>query len=672
MSIRSIFQFISVSALIFASLSLGYAAKVEHVVNLLDDSSFRDFSYHLWPERSLTNRREEIWSIEEGKALHVSGKGWGYLRTNETYGDYHLVMEYKWGEHTVGYRENRARDNGLLVHAYGKDGAIVDSWMNSIEAQLIEGGSGDILVLAGWDDAGNKQPTRIRAHVQLDRDGEPVWTPHGGVQTFPPAEKRSSRVNWRDRDPDWADVKGFRGANDIENPVGEWNRMEVVCRDDTIRIFINGELVNEAFDVFPTEGYICIQSEGAELWVRRLELWPLDQFKEPWNPPAVFTDTGASETGESLLPRRFPWSPEKSQAAWQIDGDYEMQLVASEPVVNDPVDVVWDEQGHMFVAEMRDYPTPPDYGPNLSRIRLLTDEDGDGRMDKATTWADQLDHVQGMVPYRGGLIATTRTAIVYLKDTDGDNRADLEETWYNSNNPRHSQVQVSSGRWALNNTIHFNNGLDVNEIYPADHSGTAMEVRGWDLQLDPRSKTLSRITGRGQYGASFDDWGRRYFSTNRNPIISAIMPVDALERNPASGITSGYEDLQEPGAAVYPIHISHTTAADHLGTHTAACGLGVYRGDLMPELSGQIFVCEPTGQLVTRNQLEEKGASFYARRIGDRRDFLASSDVWTRPVQIRNGPDGALYICDMYRRFIDHSSFFPDEFSETNYMRAGL
>ncbi|MCZ6672953.1 MAG: c-type cytochrome, partial [Verrucomicrobia bacterium] len=343
-----------------------------------------------------------------------------------------------------------------------------------------------------------------------------------------------------------------------------------------------------------------------------------------------------------------------------------------EPIVCDPVDVVWDEQGRMFVAEMGDYPLPTEAGPLLSRIRLLFDQDGDGRMDQATTWADNLDHVQGMLPMNGGLLITTRTAILFLKDTDGDGSADEKRTLFISDEPRHNQLQVSAPRWGLDNAIYLNNGLEGKEIYPFDSPESILPFRGWDLRYDPRVEEMTKSTGKGQFGGSFDDWGRRFFCSNRNPVMFAVMPASAVERNPFAAITQGYEDIQAPGAPVWPIRISHTTAAAHLGTHTAACGLGVYRGDLMPDLLGDIFVCEPTAQLVTRNRLLPNGASFVAERVGEKRDFLASSDEWCRPVQIRSGPDGALYICDMYRRFIDHSKFFPDVFLETNYMRAGL
>lgn len=648
------------------------AAKPDKVVNLLSDPKLSEFTHHLNDKSSLTMDPLEIWKISDKGEMLVTGEGMGYLRTKQAYRDYHLVLEYKWGERTVAGRSDRARDCGLLIHAYGPDGAYGNTWMSCIEAQLIEGGSGDFLVLAAKGADGKIAPTSITATVTDDRDGEPVWDPKGEKRTFPLEGKTMARVNWRDRDPDWADVKGFMGPKDIENPLGEWNRLEVICRDNGIKILLNGELINEVTDCNPAAGFIGLQSEYAECHIKRFELHPLDTFKEEWAPEAKSTNMGYSITGESILPRKLPLSPEESAALWEIDGEYELQLVASEPLTCDPVDVVWDEKGRMFVAEMRDYPLPADGEGYLSRIRLLTDKDGDGVMDGATTWADGLDHVQGLLPMNGGLLATTRTAILFLKDTDGDDVADQIDRLFVSNEPRHNQLQISCPRWGLDNAIYLNNGLDAKEIYPEGHEDAKVDVTKLNLRYDPFTREMSPVTGSGQFGGSLDDFNRRFFCSNRNPVMFAVMPLEAVKRTPLAGIGIGHEDIQPPGAPVWPIAISHTTSKAHAGTHTAACGLGVYRGDLIPDLKGNIFVCDPTSQLVTRNQLVQNGASYTAERVGEKKDFLVSGDEWVRPVNVRNGPDGALYVCDMYRRFIDHSRFFPEDFSEAHYMRAGV
>lgn len=642
------------------------------LINLIGDPEFEEFTHHLNP-RSLETAREKIWWINEDGHLHVGGRGLGYLRTTQRYRDYHCVLEYKWGERTWSSRADRARDSGLLLHAYGADGEFANTWMNSIEAQLIEGGSGDILTLAWQPNDGPKAPTRLTAEIKEDRDGEPVWTQGGKSRVFPPADRTNARINWKHRSPDWADEKGFRGAKDIENPVGEWNRLEVICRGDTIRIFLNGVLVNEGTGANPSEGFIGLQSEFAECIIRRYELHPLDSFREKWTPEKRATEMGYSMTGENLMPRRRPLSPAESQKLWQIDSDkYEIQVAAAEPITCDPVDVVWDEKGRMFVAEMRDYPTPAFGGGYLSRIRLLSDSNGDGRMDKAVTWADELDHVQGLLPMKGGLLATTSTAILFLKDTDGDNRADLREVLFRSNAPRHNQLQISCPRWGLDNAIYLNNGLDGKEIHPGGNPDAKLAFTRLNLRYDPRTKTLETVSGAGQFGASQDNFGRRFFCSNRSPAMFAVMPLAAVTRNPLAGITVGHEDIQPRGSPVYPLALSHTTSEAHAGTHTAACGLGIYRAELMPGLSGNLFVCDPTAQLVTRNKLVSNGASFIAERVGEKRDFLVSGDVWTRPVNVRNGPDGALYICDMYRQFIDHARFLPEDFQKSHYLRAGV
>ncbi len=671
-SLLRLFIAASLTALLSSTSFAQDAITPTETVDLLADPKLTDFTTHISESRSITTNPEEVWSITEDGRLHVSGKAWGYIRTNKKYRDYHLVLDYMWGEHTYGSREDRARDCGILVHSYGKDGNVGDVFINSIEAQLIEGGSGDILTLSYPEEGQEVGMTKLTCEISLDRDGETVWTPGGEKRVFPEPGKRNQRINWQHRDPNWADVKGYRGKDEIENPVGEWNRMEVICRGGDITIFLNGEKVNEGTGAFPNEGWISLQSEAAECWIRRYEIWPLDKFDEKWTPAEASTDTGYTNTGDSILPRRLPLSPEESQAAWQIDGDYDIQLVASEPLVCDPVDVVWDENGRMFVAEMRDYPLLSERGDFLSRIRLLKDENGDGKMDSAVTWADNLDHVQGLLPMNGGLLATTRTAVLFLKDTDGDDRADEIIDMFDVNEPRHNQLQISCPRWGLDNAIYMSNGLDLKEIYPAGQPDQKVSASGFNLRFDPRSRALTPVSSRGQFGASLDDWNRRFCCSNRNPTMFAVMDIASAQRNPFAAITTMHEDIEEPGAKIRPVKLSHTTSVAHAGTYTAACGMAIYRGDLMPEMNGDVFVNDPTAQLITRSKLISKGASFDVERVGRDREFLASDDDWSRPVHVRNGPDGALYVCDMYRRFIDHAMFFPEEFQKTNYLRAGF
>ena len=643
------------------------AQPVTKKIDLLEVIKSGAVEHHVNPKSDFHDDPKDIWTFAKDGTFNISGRGYGYVATKENYRDYHLVLEFKWGTKTWGAREKKAKDNGILLHAYGPHGAYADTWMASIEAQIIEGGVGDILVLSPKLADGTELTTSLSAEFVLDRDKEKIWKQGSPRQTV-----TKGRINWRGRDEDWSDTVGFRGKNDVESPSGEWNRLEVIAKGDTLQYFVNGALINEAFDCKPAEGKILLQTEGAEMIVRRYELYPLGEFKEKWS---AIQASGGSDIGAVRDGQSEALSPEESMKRIQLDGDYEVQLVAAEPLVLDPVEATWDEKGRLFVADMRDYPLgPPNPGdPWLSRIQLLTDENGDGRMDKAVTFADHMDNMQGLLPYDGGLIATTRSQILFLKDTDGDNKADLIKPLIRGFNPKHSQLQVSAPRWGPDGCVHFNNGLDAREIYPADAPTKVVGIPGSNFKWNPKTGEITPTGGKGQYGGAFDDWGHHFYCSNRNPLMFTVMPYEAMLRNPNAGITQVHEDIATPGAEtrVYPLQITHTTADAHAGTNTACSGLGVYRGHLMPELKNNVFVPDPTGQLVTRYKVEPNGASLKATRVGDRTEFFRSSDEWSRPVNFTTGPDGAIYICDIYRRWIDHARFFPEEFVKTHDMRQG-
>ena len=641
------------------------AQPVTQKVDLLEVIKSGNVEHHVNPKSDFHDDPKDIWTFAADGTFNISGRGYGYVATKEIYRDYHLVIEFKWGTKTWGAREKKAKDNGILLHAYGPHGAYSDTWMASIEAQIIEGGVGDILVLSPKLADGTDLTTSVVAEFSLDRDKEKIWTPGAQKQLV-----TKGRINWQHRDVDWTDTNGFRGRQDKESPPGEWNRLECIAKGDTLTYFLNGAKVNECFECKPSEGKILLQTEGAEMIVRRYELHPLGSFTEKWNPIQA---SGGSDI-DVRAGQTKPLSAEASQKLIQLDGPYEVQLVASEPLILDPVEITWDAKGGMYVADMRDYPYPKNPNdPPMSRIQQLFDDDGDGKMDRATTFADHVDHVQGLLPYNGGLIATTRSQVLFLKDTDGDGKADVNESLIKGFNPKHAQLQVSAPRWGRDGCVHFNNGLDAKEIYPVANPKDVVEVPRSNFKWDPRTGKITPTGGTGQYGGAFDEWGHHFYCSNRNPLMFTVMPYEAMLRNPHAGITQVHEDIATPGAEtrVYPVRITHTTADAHAGTNTACSGLGVYRGDLMPELKNNVFVPDPTGQLVTRYKIEPNGASLKATRVGKNTEFFRSGDEWCRPVNFTTGPDGAIYICDMYRHWIDHARFFPEEFVKTHDMREG-
>ncbi|MEN2282774.1 DUF1080 domain-containing protein [Algoriphagus sp. SE2] len=210
---------------------------------------------------------KNVFTVQDGM-IRISGEEWGGITTYEEFEDYRLIVEFKWGEITYSPRLENARDSGILLHSIGEDGASDGIWMHSIECQLIEGGTGDFIVVGD----GSKNFS-ITSPVAPEKQGSSyVFQPDGELATI-----NRGRINWYGRDPNWKDKIDFRGPQDVEKPVGEWNQVECVVKGDEVTIYLNGKLVNRAINVKPSKGRIQIQSEGAEIFFRKVELIPLNE-----------------------------------------------------------------------------------------------------------------------------------------------------------------------------------------------------------------------------------------------------------------------------------------------------------------------------------------------------------------------------------------------------------
>ena len=251
------------------------AEKPTEVIRLFDGTLD---NFYTWIKGSERKDPDRVFRVTDGM-LHVTGNGLGSLTTKKMYRDYHCVLEFKWGERTWPPREAKTRDSGLLVHSQGADGGYNGIWMPSIEVQIIEGGMGDFILVSGTDKEGKPVPLSVTAEVARDRDGEVVWKKGGTKETFDMQNRK--RINWYGRDPDWADTIGFRGKDDPDSPLGQWTRFDVFCEGDTIRTFVNGVQVNEGTDVYPSFGHLQLQTELAEVFVRRWELWPIGEGPQP-------------------------------------------------------------------------------------------------------------------------------------------------------------------------------------------------------------------------------------------------------------------------------------------------------------------------------------------------------------------------------------------------------
>jgi hypothetical protein len=219
--------------------------------------------WYTWLQESKYKDPKHVFTVKDGMVI-VSGEEWGGLTTRNSYRDYHLTVEWKWGGPNRGKREGHARDSGILVHGVGEDGAHGGIWLQSIESQVIEGGAGDFIMVEG-----KERPT-MTANVR-EFNGQFYWDEKGTPKTMD-----RGRFNWFGRDPNWKDQLGYRGPKDIEKPLGEWNRQEVIADHDTLTNILNGVVVNKGYRVYPAAGKIQLQSEGAEIYYRRVEMEPLE------------------------------------------------------------------------------------------------------------------------------------------------------------------------------------------------------------------------------------------------------------------------------------------------------------------------------------------------------------------------------------------------------------
>ena len=233
--------------------------------------------FYSWLVDSEYEDPRRVFSVVDGQ-IRISGDGLGYISTEESYQNYDLYLEFRWGKQNWkwGDRIGKARDSGLFLNATGSDGNSVDgngAFMAAIECNIFQGATGDILLIRGQSSDDTLISPTIRAKVKSnkDPDGWFTWDPLG-IET---QVKTMGRVNWRAKSTAWRDILDFRGANDVESKVGEWNVLECECRPDRITILLNGIKVNQITPLFPQSGKILLQCEGSEIFFRQLAIRPV-------------------------------------------------------------------------------------------------------------------------------------------------------------------------------------------------------------------------------------------------------------------------------------------------------------------------------------------------------------------------------------------------------------
>lgn len=386
---------------------------------------------------------------------------------------------------------------------------------------------------------------------------------------------------------------------------------------------------------------------------------------------------GGSIYAADPTPRTTPLPPAEAKKLFKITAGLRIELVASDPQIESPVAMAFDEQGRLWVVEMRDYPNGPKSGEKPGgRIKILEDRDGDGFYETSRVFADGLLYANGIMPWKGGVVVTMAPKIVYMKETDGQVKM---ETLYEGFAAQNPQLRVSHPVLGPDGWVYVANGLRGGKVFKASPGAAApgsgpdkpLDLSGRDFRFNLITGQYEALSGPGQFGNCFDDWGRRFVCDNRHHLRHVVIEDRYLKRNPYLAAPAVLEDISEldkeegplsSGGKVYPISKNWTTSSLHVGRFTAACGVYIYRGDLLPaEFKGCAFTCEPTGNLVHQEILTPKGATFTSKPAKTGVEFLATTDDWFRPVFLSGGPDGALYVIDMCRAVIEHPEFMPPE-----------
>lgn len=390
---------------------------------------------------------------------------------------------------------------------------------------------------------------------------------------------------------------------------------------------------------------------------------------------------------------RGPLSPHEEQATFHLPKGFEIDLVAAEPDVIDPVAMAFDEDGRIFVAEMRGYPNGGVATGHITsgRIKVLEDSDGDGVYETSRVYAEGLRFPTGVLPWHGGLIVANAPDILYFEDTDGDGKADQKRVLYTGFNLANIQQIVNSLQWGLDNWVYGVAGSDGGTVRsPEKPDMPPLRLRARGIRFHPETPgSLEATSGGGQYGLAPDDWQHWFTATNSQHLRHIVLPDRYLRRNPALAVSAVTLDIPDHGAACKVHRISpfeawrveRTTrrkegkggydprrfAATELvpgGYITSACSPVVYAADGFPQAyRGSVFVCDPANNLIHRDVLAENGATFLAKRATDEEtcEFLASTDNWFRPVHLTLGPDGALYVLDFYREVIETPLSLPED-----------
>ena len=393
------------------------------------------------------------------------------------------------------------------------------------------------------------------------------------------------------------------------------------------------------------------------------------------------------------LPHLEPTSPENVLKTFRLQYGFQMELLAAEPLVTDPVAMQYNENGLAYVIEMNDYPYTDkskdeawaeQKSAPIGKVRVLEDVDGDGTFDRSTIFADQLSWPTGLAFWKGGVYVSATPDIWYFKDTDGDHKADIKRKVFTGFRKYNVQAVMNNLKWGLDHHIYGAGGSNGGTIQsPAASKTDPINMGRRDFRFDAGTETFEVISGGARFGNTFDDWGNRFICNIRNPLMQIVLPTKYLVRNRYLPVASAIKNVVDASdtISVYrasppepwrvinakrlaadPTSRSPRSEKSATGFVTSSAGVTIFRGTAYPkEYYGNAFIGEVAGNLVMRYLMTPDGVTYQAHRAHEKVEFLASTDNWFRPVNFLNAPDGTLHVLDMYRENIEHPWSIPDD-----------
>lgn len=475
-----------------------------------------------------------------------------------------------------------------------------------------------------------------------------------------------------------------------------WNHVVMVRRKDEVSVYLNGNVQPDIQGKLPvTHGNIGKVFLGgrsdnfANLAGRIDEAAIYDRALTPEEVKAHFDAVGVKPVAQPASRKRSvvpdadevdaegstepaPMDVEQAIKTIHVREGFKVELVAAEPLVKDPVAIDWGPDGKLWVVEMADYPLGIDgKGKPGGRVRFLEDTNDDGRYDKSTLFAEGLSFPTGILVWGRGVLVTAAPEVVYLEDSSGDGTADTRRVLYSGFLEGNQQLRVNGLRWGLDNWVYcasgsHHGGYGKDSQITSHVTGKRHQIGSRDFRIRPDTGAIDPQSGPSQYGRNRDDWGNWFGVQNSRPLWHYVLADHHIRRNPNFAPPDPKHQVVTPlNPRVYPASKLQKRyhSFSQSGRFTSACSAMIYRDDYLfkrgPEQHA--FTCEPFHNLVQHNLISDDGVSFKFRRdpAESSIDFFASEDRWCRPVMVRTGPDGALWVVDMYRYMIEHPQWLP-------------